>query len=485
MTLKRLTTVASVLLLLGAAGPAHAASGSATSGFSRPSSAPSFRPSSPSPPPAFRAAPSATSGFKAASPTAIAPAARPSGSLDATVNQGMSRDAYESYKARQSAPAAPSAPFVPSTPYSPPPAYASQPSYGNTYNTTRVYVRHDRDDGFLNGAVLGALLSQAGQSRSADWAYDQGQADARRQLQQIANDTDDPAVRDRIERQLRPVQNPVSVGTAQSPSGGSSHVGLVVLLLLLAAAGTAGAVIWKRRPATRLGVSEPVRPAKGDAPVVTRQKDPEMKSMQFRPGGYVKVGETALVLAEANGSDVPDSLGGMHSVQSVGRFKLYGMDVERAYFDGGKSFVEHAPPGAGSDAPQIRVYREVESRNPANDDDWAFFMGGKGSDGAEVEGMVGAATANLPPTGHDWFRSWGEGDAAVPPVRFMERVQDATGAATRREFEVMHYHREIGRGPGGKPMFEYAYFGKVEDDSSAAVKVWVGIDVPKDTLEAA
>ncbi len=419
------------------------------------------------------------------------PANRPAGALDTAVSGGISRDGYDAYKARQAPPApandatraAGTQPngFVPQgQAYVPPPAAPA-------YQPRTVVIRHDygyqsNPADFTNGLLVGSLLGQLG-NRHSDGYYDNDEA--RRHLRDIAANTSDPDIRRRIDDRLGPtVENPVNVGVASAaarPSGGHWFLWSLAFLALLGLAGFAAYRYLLRRP---VGVAlgrkvEAVAPLGASVPAARVEE--KVMGMNFRPGGYVEIPEEDLILAGANGSDVPEALSGRHSVESVGSYVQRGMRVERAYFDGGKAFLERASSNDNATA-QVRLYKLADEQTP-DADEWAFFLGGKGADGAEKVAYIGQPSVTLPPKEHDWFRSWGTGDAPVKPEQVTERVE-GRGQGSRRH-SLMQYFREIGKDTEGKPAFEYAYLGRVDDGSSAVIRTWVGIDIPGDAAKAA
>ncbi len=484
---RRLQAAAAVALLLGSLPALDALA--ATSGFGRPaasspaaSSPARSAPSAPSAPAPAPSRPSSTTGFTRPAPSAAAPAARPTGALDTAVSGGVSRDAYDAYKARQAPPAPANADAAPAQPgfmpngsrpaappvYAPPvyaqpvPAPGYQPSYGY----------RDNSGDFTNGVLVGSLIGQLGQ-RHDDGRYTN--YEVQRQLQDIADHTSDPALRQRIDDRLHPaVANPVDASRA----GGGGHAVLWTLIAVLVLGGVAAWFLYGRK---LMAARAPVAATRATASAAPTRKAPDVPDMEFRPGGYVNVAETPLILAQAGGSDLPDSVAGRHAVASVGSFVQRGVEVRRAYYDGGKAFVERATSNDNG-APQVRVYHLADEQVP-DADEWAFFLGGRNAAGEVQEAYIGMASVTLPPTNHDWFRTWGAGDAAVAPQQVVERVEGE--AAGRREHSVMQYHREIGVGTDGKPAFEYAYLERVDDGKVAAVRTWVGIDVTPASVQAA
>ena len=515
-----MTAAAVALLLAGALAPAADA---ATSGFGRPASSPTSapaRPSTPTSPPAsaprapspwanppasaarapaadpapVAQTPSAPAGFGRPAASVAAPANRPTGTSDTAINGAVSKDAYDQYKARQAPPApandapkatasTPAGGFVPQgSGYVPPPAAPYVPPAPRTVVIHHDYGYQSNPADFTNGLLVGTLLGQLG-NRHSDGYYDNDEA--RRHLRDIAANTSDPDIRRRIDDRLGPtVANPVNVNASVAASAAPASGGHGFLWALLVIAVLAGAGLFfylRRRPAGVVPgrTVDRVEPLAATVPVA-RVEDNVM-GMRFRPGGYVEIPEEDVILAGANGSDVPEALSGRHSIEAVGRYVQRGHTFERAYFDGGKAFLEKVSSNDNAKA-QVRLYRLADEQTP-DADEWAFFLGGKGADGVEREAYIGVSSVKLPPKEHDWFRVWGAGDAAVKPEQVTERVEGRGQGS--RSHSLMQYFRETGKDTEGQPAFEYAYLGRVDDGNTAVIRTWVGIDIPGDAAKAA
>jgi hypothetical protein len=507
-------------------------SGKSTSGFSRPTKtysrpAPTSRPSTPS----QVETPRATKGFGESHRDADAP--KPGGILDQGVSRGMSNDAYKSYKekpATQPTYQPPQPDYAsPSQPSSSPsygqPSYGGwggsrptpsaqnqQPSYPSNYAPNYqpgIGYSAPSGGGFVKGMLTGWLLDRLMSPHSQS---DAEQRDIRNQLRDIANKTENPKEREDILDRLKqsesanakvvgadqtrtqPVANPFGSNdptprTVQPVKQSSGGHGFMIFLLIALAVGGIAFFAWKKGMfggGSGRGAEDAYGPTGHGAGSDSHERSPEEGVATFKPGCRVKLASVPFLLTSASGSVAKDVSGG-HSASEVGTFDLYGMDVERAYFDGGKSFVERATDPKRPGEYQIRAYSLVDERFPATPDEWAFFLGSDGSDGVEAcDAYIGLPAVTVESVGHDYDRVWTQGDSPVSPVDVVEKVSTATGGARRVKHSLMQYARSLGTGDSSKaPLFEYLYMESVGDDDGASIKVWVGIELQQDAVEVA
>jgi hypothetical protein len=512
MHFRKSVTMGAVCALALSLAPMDAAALSrSTSGFSRPAAARSVsqpKPSAPRVEAPKAEAPKATGGFGPATRAAPAEAPRPSGLMDRDVSKGVSRDAMEKFKASPVQQAPPVQQATPSyvqgggqpqaigqRPYYPP-QYPS--SYAPTYRPGLGYAAPG-GSGFLPGMMTGFLLDRLLSPRPAyrDDNYDSQLRDIRRQLREIADNTSDPDEKSSIMQRLHdtesaqgPVAGADQVKVAnpfddRAPAKSSGHGFLIFLLISLALGGAAFAA-WKfglfggRKDGAAPSFASSGSYSGGGSNGVAKV------NFLFKPGCRVKLPAVAYLLASASGSVAKDLSGG-HSATEVGTFDLYGLKVERAYFDDGKAFVERAVDPTRPGASQVRAYGLVDERFPSSAEDWAFFLGSDGASGVEpCDAYIGLPAVTIQSVGHDYDRAWGDGDGAVAARDVVEKVATSAGASRRVEHKMMQYARSLGTGDSSKAaLFEYLYFESVGDDEGASIKIWVGIDVQEQTVEVA
>lgn len=203
------------------------------------------------------------------------------------------------------------------------------------------------------------------------------------------------------------------------------------------------------------------------------------------PGSIYTVPEIELAVAQAEGSLV-SNLKGDYVITSVGKSKIFALDVYTVRFDDPTFFVQVVcTANKPKDVLQMRLFDLYKTITPQSVVDWEFWLGGVKRDesGAIMYDALGRSIKGEPALiGYPQFqidepqvtvynRQWPS--TVDEPLKVTELVEDATGNKTHIKHECMEYARKLTT--NNDATVEYLFVTALGDKGQ--VQVYLGFDL--------
>ena len=203
------------------------------------------------------------------------------------------------------------------------------------------------------------------------------------------------------------------------------------------------------------------------------------------PGSIYTVPEIELAVAQTEGSFV-SNLKGDYVVKTVGKSKIFALDVYTVRFDDPTFFVQVVCTANNhKDVLQMRLFDLYKTITPQSVVDWEFWLGGVKRDesGAIMYDAMGRAIKGEPaligyppfqidePQATVYNRQWPS--TVDEPQKVTELVEDATGSQTQIKHECMEYARKLSNAKDAT--VEYLFVTALGDKGQ--VQVYLGFDL--------
>lgn len=204
-------------------------------------------------------------------------------------------------------------------------------------------------------------------------------------------------------------------------------------------------------------------------------------------GSIVSLPDLDLVLAQANGSIVPD-VPSTQTVKAVGITVLFGLTIYNCYLSDGKTFIQLiTDKNQPSKVTSTRLFVSRDEILPQSIEDWEFWLDKyskdlegnfvRDSNGiaiVEEAGLIGFPEFQIDGTPPIIFaKSWSTGTKSR--VTHTENIIDCNGITVVVKHESAEYFRALEDGSTNEHLF--VTVSEVKNASDSSVNIFVGIDI--------